>query len=366
MHLFFSSSQELEASEYMDLHKTDRWAPLNFFQWPADDFRTIRVLANAIHGKVFLMEFIPLCLFVAVKRISNFNISCSSQHLENAYREIEVSNYLTKLRTEFAIRKLGCFRDDQFTYYVTEFAEQGELLSQVVISKRLGEFKAKYYSHQLLRAVKSMHDDAGIAHRDISLENTVLHSDDTLRIVDFGQSVPLTSREHLNGFAGKSYYRAPEVYSSNYSGGPADVFSCGIVIFIMVIGSPPWQEATNDDGRFKFVSSYGLESLLLKWKKRDLVSDNLLNLLTQMTQIDPLKRATLQEALDHPWFNDPDLLKPRWPASENFPVPHWTVRDLKKTQLPLLITCTQSEILGKRQNENFLAETGFSNLLKSI
>uniref|UniRef100_A0A0G4HBI5 Protein kinase domain-containing protein n=1 Tax=Chromera velia CCMP2878 TaxID=1169474 RepID=A0A0G4HBI5_9ALVE len=301
---------------------------VNFLSWPEEDFREIKQLANAIHGKVYLMEHIPSRKPVVVKRMANENVKLSGpQQLENAMNEIGVSKFLTfVVRSEFIVRMLDCYRDKTYTYFVTEFAEQGELFNEVITQKRFSEAKTKYYMHQVLRAVKSMHAN-GIIHRDISLENTLLHSDDTIRVVDFGQAAQLfdkqTGREkRITGRAGKSYYRAPEMYQGDYLGRPVDIFACGVMMFIMVLGTPPWQQATATDERFAFIQKYSIEPLLQKWDKRSLISDALLDLMKRMMTSDPQERISLDEVFSHPWFEDAQLEKPPWEARASLRLPH--------------------------------------------
>ncbi|KAF4695484.1 hypothetical protein FOZ60_004557 [Perkinsus olseni] len=286
-----------------------------FEPFPEKEYRKVQKLASAIHGKVYLYEHIPTGKAVVVKKMPNVNvIQFDPRMLEDAMTEIGVSRYLATCTSgEFIARAFGIYQDEEFTYFMSEYSSGGELFDHVVNAKQFSEPVAKKYTWQVLRAVKSLHCN-GIVHRDISLENTLLHDDGSVRVIDFGQAVLLNNPEGPtpntpllhSGRAGKAYYRAPEMYHGHYLGAPADLFAVGVMLFIMTVGTPPWNQASVADARFRYVAKFGVVKLLTSWQRAQLMSTELLDLLEGLMCVDPSKRMTVDEALDHPWFDDCD------------------------------------------------------------
>eukprot|EP01066_Platyproteum_vivax_P016482 Platyproteum_vivax@DN7138_c0_g1_i3.p1 len=191
-----------------------------------------------------------------------------------------------------------------------------QLFHHVLDRGQLAESQSKNIMWQVVKGIKSMHAN-GIVHRDISLENTLIHPDGTIRVVDFGQSVRmLNNDDYFWGKAGKAYYRAPEMYEHlPYKGPPCDVFACGVMLFIMLLGTPPWVAAVPSDDRFSYISKYGIESLLVKWEREDWLSESLIDAMTQMLAPKPDVRITIEELLKHQWFDG--AKKEPWQPTQN-------------------------------------------------
>lgn len=282
-----------------------------FLPFPANEFRKIQKLANAIHGKIYLYEHLPTGKQVVVKKMPTGNVVAFTPGLlEDALTEIGVTKFISSFtQADYVVQMLGLFQDEEFTYFMTEFSSGGELFEHVVQAKALSEDLARKYCFQVLQAVSSLHHN-GVVHRDLSLENTLVHGDGSIRVIDFGQSVHLfdpkgprasTPMRHT-GKAGKAYYRAPEMYLGEYEGGPVDAFAVGVMLFIMTVGTPPWNSAVATDARFKYIEKHGVTKLLVSWGKAQAMSADLLDLLEKLMNPDIRKRATVQEALRHQWF----------------------------------------------------------------
>ncbi|CAJ1444811.1 unnamed protein product [Effrenium voratum] len=234
-----------------------------------------------------------------------------------------------------------------------ELAEQGELLD-AVLANRVAVNKQRQYVWQMLQAVSYLHKH-NIGHRDISLENLLLHQD-TVRLMDYGnavQSHSMTGQE-LRYFlpVGKDTYRAPEcfiplgqsvatvtvppdagagdlilhrnyhsLYQVRLPGGakpgqdcqaelwgyavqPADVFSCGVCFFCMCYGNGPWMTAQLTDEFFAYVyaNQNGVTDLLQHWGK-PLLDAEAMSLLLSMLCVDPLKRPSASHCLDSSWLS---------------------------------------------------------------
>ncbi|GLE10938.1 hypothetical protein PINS_up023210 [Pythium insidiosum] len=110
--------------------------------------------------------------------------------------------------------------------------------------------------HRLPRVCISMHSN-GFAHRDLSLENVLVTDDNTCKVCDFGLAA--VADQPSNETVGKMFYMAPEVLSgSSYDPKKADVWSLGVMLFIMLFGAPPVESAAPTDARFKIISTKGI------------------------------------------------------------------------------------------------------------
>eukprot|EP01053_Blabericola_migrator_P002017 Blabericola_migrator_1__2016@NODE_154_length_12740_cov_225_658329_g135_i0_p2_GENE_NODE_154_length_12740_cov_225_658329_g135_i0NODE_154_length_12740_cov_225_658329_g135_i0_p2_ORF_typecomplete_len671_score71_29Pkinase/PF00069_25/1_3e49Pkinase_Tyr/PF07714_17/1_1e28Kdo/PF06293_14/2_8e13Kinaselike/PF14531_6/2_7e09WaaY/PF06176_11/7_7e07Pkinase_fungal/PF17667_1/2_3e06RIO1/PF01163_22/2_9e05APH/PF01636_23/0_0016APH/PF01636_23/7_1e02YrbLPhoP_reg/PF10707_9/0_0067Choline_kinase/PF01633_20/5_3e03Choline_kina len=280
--------------------------------WVADRYRAISTLAPAIHGEVrYVLDTVEK-KGVVVKVIHNAAVRPRLHgELENPLVEIGAMTYLYSREARYPVdlvtKLRGVFQDAHFTYLVTEYCSGGELFRLVVERKCFTESFVKAIALQLALALLSLHKN-GICHRDVSLENTLLKQDKTVRLIDFGQAEAIYDvhgRERMmSGSAGKDYYRAPEMFQREYRGPPVDVFALGVEIFIMAIGSPPWAEASQNDPRYRAVTQRpdALDVSLRKWGKRDRVSDAFVDLLAAIFCSSPAKRPTIEEMLLHPWF----------------------------------------------------------------
>ncbi len=282
-----------------------------FQPFPEHEFRKIQKLANAIHGKIYLYEHIPTRSQVVVKKMPTTNVVAFTPGLlEDALTEIGVTRFISSItEVDYVVKMRGLYQDEEFTYFVTEYASGGELFEHVVQAKQLPEDIARKYAREVLLAVKSLHHN-GIVHRDVSLENTLLHADGSVRVIDFGQAVhvwnpkgprPDSPLRHT-GKAGKAYYRAPEMYVGDYEGTAVDVFAIGVMLFIMTVGTPPWNSAVVTDARYKYIEKYGVTKLLTSWGKAQSMSPTLLDLIERLMCPKPEIRITVDEALVHPWI----------------------------------------------------------------
>jgi len=199
------------------------------------------------------------------------------------------------------VNALGFEEDDSHHWLVLEHCERGDLLDQC---QKLDHQRAKHFFRQMLQGVAYLHH-IGIVHRDLSPENIFITKDDTCKIGDFGQALLVQqSREHSLQRAGKVGYMSPEALAGTPVDAVAsDVFSLGVCLFIMLTGSPPWQEASSDDSSFYYVRRGHLGKIVQLWGFAKCVPPAAVNLLTGMF-LPQAQRLSLQEVMSHPFLAD--------------------------------------------------------------
>lgn len=201
------------------------------------------------------------------------------------------------------VRLLECWADEAYSFIVLEFMPHGEFLDLIIACGRLKEEATHRFLGQLVQGVQALHR-AGVCHLDLSPENMLLSEDYSVKVCDFGVARDLLP----DGMAfpaeknkpGKIKYMAPEIYYGlGFEGCAADVYSMGVILFIMVTGTHPYKIPVAADKEFVCVYS-GQVSVVLERMKID-VNPSLVNLITQL--ICPAqKRLTTDQILNHPWM----------------------------------------------------------------
>ncbi|OWY95607.1 Serine/threonine protein kinase [Phytophthora megakarya] len=200
------------------------------------------------------------------------------------------------------VQYLDDFIEGHTLYFVLEYCAGGDLYSVVNRgqNQRLACADALAVVQQVATAVASLHS-RHIAHRDLSLENVLL-SRGVCKIADFGLA---TRTDQLCvERVGKAYYMAPEVVAPRVAYDPkaADVWSLGIILFILVTGSPLVPLATDEDAAFRAFKKVGVREVLAAWGLADSIPERALHLLDGMMQCDPAQRLTIEQVLRHDAF----------------------------------------------------------------
>ncbi|ESL10592.1 serine/threonine protein kinase [Trypanosoma rangeli SC58] len=184
-------------------------------------------------------------------------------------------------------------------YLVLELVAGGELFDKIAEAKRFDEPTARRYFHQLIAGIHYCHSQ-GIAHRDLKPENLLLDANDTLKISDFGLSNIHSGNAPGRGtmlqtVCGTPNYVAPEVLKERgYDGVKADVWSCGVVLFVMLAGYLPFDD-DNVNALFTKIERG-------EYRMARHFSTDVRDLISKMLVVDPNKRVTVEEIMQHPWF----------------------------------------------------------------
>lgn len=192
-----------------------------------------------------------------------------------------------------------------------ELAEGGDLFDKIESDIGVGEDIAHLYFMQLIGAVSWMHSK-GVGHRDIKPENILLSAKGDLKVADFGLAALFEYkgvRKLCTTSCGSPPYTAPEVVtcdsrkaqqnSSGYAADLVDIWSCGIVLFVLLVGNTPWDEPLDSSYEFHdYVTSNGRPSDEL-WQT---LPAETLSLLRGMMRVEPQQRFSLADVRQHPWF----------------------------------------------------------------
>lgn len=198
-------------------------------------------------------------------------------------------------------------RSKMVDYIVLEYAGNGELFDYLYFPKQgLGEAYARAMFKQLTDGLEACHN-AGVAHRDLKTENLMMNTDWLLKIADFGYATLLAGKSGnglLNTFLGTLSYAAPEILNKKaYVGSCADIFSCGVILFVLVTGKLPFGKAVVFDSYYKNFIRNDYESFwAVMGPKVDPVSDDFKSLINLLLAYDPLQRPSVTEIKNHSWM----------------------------------------------------------------
>ena len=268
-----------------------KFSPIN------EEYCLCNVLGSGSYGLVLLGIHKATKQFRAIKIMQK-----AGRDVRRILDEIDV---LSKLTHPNILQMNEVFMDDVNLYVVAEYCQGGELFN--VISKKgsFSESDACVIMKQVLSAVCYAHKN-NIVHRDIKPENILLlspspssssFSDLTVKLIDWGCAKVLPPKERLHVLDGTPYYIAPEVLAGDYDE-KCDVWSTGVVMYILLCGYPPFNGKKTED-IYKAIKKGNLKFPGKEWS---VVSQEAKELISKMLEKDPKKRCSALEALDHEWF----------------------------------------------------------------
>ncbi|KAK6338790.1 Chk1 protein kinase [Orbilia brochopaga] len=198
--------------------------------------------------------------------------------------------------------------NDTWRWIAMEFADGGDLFDKIEADVGVQGDIAHFYFHQLLAGTEFIHSK-GVAHRDIKPENILLDSNGNLKIADFGFASLYKHKGKVKTstqLVGSPPYVAPEVSQGvGYVGDQVDIWSCGVVLFVLLTGNTPWDEPTDRSAEFYEYKSTGGKATYEPW---NLISDDVLSLIRGMMTVNPSKRYTADDIKKHPWYTAPNPL----------------------------------------------------------
>lgn len=256
-------------------------------------------IGNGRHGCVFLVKEINSNKLYACKKFVQRLRHTREYFVKRLHGEYCISNHLVHKNIVNVI-ELVEYNNDWFS--ILEYCSNGNLYD-ICNKQRLTMNQIERYFKQLMTGLSYIHSK-GIAHKDIKLENLLIDEEDNLKISDFGVSelfkMELALEKSLcSGFQGSPPYLAPEIYSKNpYDGEKADIWSCGIVLYIFLFNHMPFLKASTSCYAYKYF-------LMNRFNDNSMIARlplNIKNLALGMLDPDPKTRYSLQDIYDNIWF----------------------------------------------------------------
>ncbi|XP_046993172.1 calcium/calmodulin-dependent protein kinase type II delta chain isoform X3 [Schistocerca americana] len=222
----------------------------------------------------------------------------SARDFQKLEREARICR---KLQHPNIVRLHDSIQEENFHYLVFDLVTGGELFEDIVAREFYSEADASHCIQQILESVNHCHQN-GVVHRDLKPENLLLASKQkgaAVKLADFGLAIEVQGEQQAwFGFAGTPGYLSPEVLKKEPYGKPVDIWACGVILYILLVGYPPfWDE---DQHRlYAQIKAGAYDYPSPEW---DTVTPEAKNLINQMLTVNPSKRITASEALRHPWI----------------------------------------------------------------
>ncbi|OIV90234.1 hypothetical protein TanjilG_01430 [Lupinus angustifolius] len=254
------------------------------------NYKLGKTLGIGSFGKVKIAEHVLTGHKVAIKILNRRKIK-NMEMEEKVRREIKI---LRLFMHPHIIRLYEVIETPTDIYVVMEYVKSGELFDYIVEKGRLQEDEARNFFQQIISGVEYCHRNM-VVHRDLKPENLLLDSKCNVKIADFGLSNIMRDGHFLKTSCGSPNYAAPEVISGKlYAGPEVDVWSCGVILYALLCGTLPFDDE-NIPNLFKKIKGgiYTLPSHL---------SPGARDLIPRMLVVDPMKRMTIPEIRQHPWF----------------------------------------------------------------
>ena len=211
-------------------------------------------------------------------------------------------NILKTLDHPNIIKVYEFFKTEKYIYIINELCTGGELFDRIVEVKYFSEDVARNIMKQLLSAVEYCHEK-GVIHRDLKPENILIESSEEknkdffhIKIIDFG-TCEILKKSKLTEQIGTSFYIAPEVLKNGYNE-KCDLWSCGIILYILLCGSPPFYGKNEKEIFAKILNG----TFTFKHKIWNKISNEGKDLVKKLLELNPNKRISAKEALEDDWF----------------------------------------------------------------
>ncbi|PHT36255.1 hypothetical protein CQW23_23955 [Capsicum baccatum] len=232
----------------------------------------------------------------ACKSISKRKL-ISKEDVDDVRREIQIMHHLSGHKNIVTIK--GAYEDPLYVHIVMEICSGGELFDRIIQRGHYSERKAAELTRIIVGVVEACHS-LGVMHRDLKPENFLLVNKDddfSLKAIDFGLSVFFNPGQIFTDVVGSPYYVAPEVLLKHY-GPEADVWTAGVILYILLSGVPPFWAETQQ-GIFDAVLKGHIDFDSDPWP---LISESAKDLIRKMLCMQPSERLTAHEVLCHPWI----------------------------------------------------------------
>jgi calcium-dependent protein kinase len=267
---------------------------------PLEHYEILNKLGEGTFGEVFKVLHKSYKCIRAMKVINKIKTCMGEEEEKDIINEI---NILKDLDHPNILKVFEYFNTKLKFFIITELCTGGELFDRITEVKFFNEKVAAHIMRQLFSAVRFCHSN-NVIHRDLKPENILIDTEEerskeyfNIKVIDFGTSDILKKNKMLEKQIGTPFYIAPEVLQNFYNE-KCDIWSCGVIMYILLCGSPPFYGNTDDeiyarvkDGKFSLDSE--------EW---DEISDEAKDLLRNSLKKDLNKRYSCEDALNHSWF----------------------------------------------------------------
>ena len=252
-------------------------------------------IGEGMFGKVKLGVHILAKEKVAIKIFDKGKIK-NEKEVEYIEREISI---LKKLNHYNIIKLYNIIQTENFIFLIQEYVPNGELLHFLENSENmnLSEIQICKIYQQIISGIEYLHE-IGVAHRDLKLENILLNFKKDIKIIDFGLSNKYDKdiEELLTSSCGSPCYAAPEMIKGiQYHGIDTDIWSSGIILYLMLCKSFPFNDKNNSKLYQKILSG--------KFNLPNYLSNEAKDLISKILKVNPAERIKINEIKKHPWFN---------------------------------------------------------------
>jgi len=256
-----------------------------------------KILGRGSFGIVYLVKQRYLSRYFAMKVIKKSPTKAKEEE-ENLMNEVDILRKLDHPN----IVKITDFYSLKTEYnIITEYCQEGELFDEIKAQSPFNEALAAWYLKQILSAVSYCHN-MNIIHRDLKPENILIvkrqkNGFHPIKIIDFGTAKVFQKEKAEHVLIGSAYYIAPEVLSRNYTE-LCDLWSCGVIMYILLTGRPPFNGSSEEEIMKKIKEgAYDLKKY--PW---GVISEEAKDLVKGLLQLNTKKRLTAKAALEHKWF----------------------------------------------------------------
>eukprot|EP01084_Bolivina_argentea_P042043 77588_1 len=303
-------------------------------------YRSLSKIASTLQGEIYKATHTKhqhVVIKVTDKKLHAKSIAVvDGQEIsiqENIVDEIRILRWLTHHDAPSSMtRFIDYFHDEENIFLVMEdggmdffkfVAECHKLINSKVLSISEWQMAVQVLFKQMVEYVDWLHSEMNVCHLDISLENLLitdvfvmseqgpngepqiyLSHNFQIKFCDFGLSTAFDGKDfRCNKYVGKTGYKAPRVYGKKkiFDARAADIWSLGIVFFMMTIGAPPFRRASMKEYGFELIIGGQMEELLESWGRMEYLTAPMLDLLQSMLQKES-KRITMKELRNHPWL----------------------------------------------------------------
>ncbi|CAN1294034.1 Calcium-dependent protein kinase 11 [Linum perenne] len=281
----------------------------------------------------------------ACKSISKRKLLCKEDY-EDVWREIQIMHHLSE--HPHVVKLRDTYEDSMFVHLVMELCAGGELFDRIVAKGHYSEKEAAKLIKTIVGVVETCHS-LGVMHRDLKPENFLFDNpidDVKLKSIDFGLSIFYKPGQYFTDVVGSPYYVAPEVLLKYY-GPEIDVWSAGVILYILLCGVPPFwavKIAETESGIFRQILHGNVDFISEPWPS---ISESAKELIRKMLEKDPKKRICAHGVLSHPWIVDdiaPD--KPLDSAVLSRLKQFYAMNKLKKMALRVIAERMSEEEIG--------------------